>query len=127
MGPYRDGGLSADRALLASALTGRRDELAEATAGRIMAEVAAGRAPLVRHRLLDQCRAHIDAVLQVPRVPGPERAGMVQAVAAAHGRAGAPGGSRWRGCWAATGGGSGGCGGRASRSISGGAPRIVTG
>lgn len=89
MGPDWDGGLSAGVALLASALTGRRDELAEATADRIMAEVAVGRAPLVRHRLLDQCRAHIDAVLRLPRVPGPEQAGTVQAVAAAHGRAGA--------------------------------------
>jgi hypothetical protein len=89
MGSDADSRLRADVALLASVLAGRRDELAEAMTQKIMSAVGTYHTLPVGAEVLEDCGAHLDAVVQAPDLPADQQAGAVRAVAAAHGRAGA--------------------------------------
>ena len=89
MGSDADSRLSTDMVLLTSVLAGRRDELAEAMTDKIMGAVGAYRTPPAREEIRQDCRAHLDVVVQAPDLPASQQAGTIRAVAAAHGRTGA--------------------------------------
>jgi hypothetical protein len=80
---------AADLVLLASVLAGRRDELAEAMTDQIVAEAPDHGTLPPREMLLRTCRAHLDALLRLPDLPGHQRAGAARRVAADQGRTGA--------------------------------------
>ena len=89
MGSDADSRLRTGMVLLTSVLADRRDELAEAMTHKIMDAVGGYRTPPAREEVWQDCRAHLDAVVQAPDLPAGQQAGTVRAVAAAHGRAGA--------------------------------------
>ena len=80
---------AADLVLLASVLAGRRDELAEAMTDQIVTGAPVHGALPVREMLLRTCRAHVDALLQLPDLPMHQRAEAARRVAADQGRTGA--------------------------------------
>jgi DNA-directed RNA polymerase specialized sigma24 family protein len=75
--------------LLASVLTDRQDELAEAMTQKFMGAVGAYHALPAREEILRDYGAHVDAVVRAPGLLAARQAGAVRAVAAAHGRAAA--------------------------------------
>jgi len=85
MGSDTESGLAADLALLASALAGRRDELAEAMTDQIMGEAPVHEAHPAREVLSRTCRAHLDVLLRLPNLPPHERAAVARCVAADQG------------------------------------------